>query len=140
MEELQMAYFDWKPEYKVNVAAFDAQHKRLVDMLNELYDSMRAGKGNVVVGKVLDDLVDYTKKHLAEEERFLQTNSYPAFPEHKAEHIRLTAQVVEYQKQYKEGNVGISVKLGNFLKDWLIGHIQASDKKYAAFMNAKGIF
>jgi hemerythrin len=134
-----MAYFDWKAEYSVNVAMIDGQHKRLVDLLNQLYDAMKAGKGNEVVGKVLEDLVDYTKKHLADEERLLQSNGYPAFAGHKAEHVRITAQVVDYHRQYKEGNVGISVKLGNFIKDWLINHIQTVDKKYSAFLNGKGI-
>jgi hemerythrin len=134
-----MAYFDWKAEYSVNVAMIDKQHKRLVELLNQLYDAMRDGKGNEVVGKVLDELVDYTKKHLGDEERLLQSNGYPAFVGHKAEHVRITAQVLEYQKQYKDGNVGISVKLGNFIKDWLIVHIQTVDKKYSSFLNGKGI-
>lgn len=53
------------------------QHKKLVSMVNEMYQAMSQGKGNDVVGKVLNDLIAYTRTHFAAEEKLMQTNGYP---------------------------------------------------------------
>jgi len=43
----------------------DDDHKKLIDMLNRLYEGMKNGQGKEVVGKVLHDLIRYTKFHFA---------------------------------------------------------------------------
>ena len=44
------------------------------------------------------------------------------------------------QAKYKAGATStLSLQVMNFLKDWLLKHIQGSDKKYAPFLNAKGV-
>jgi hemerythrin len=133
-----MQYFPWKDEYQVNIAEIDAQHRRLVELLNELYDAMRAGKGKEITGRVLGELIDYTKKHFAAEEKLLQDNAYPAFLAHLSEHTRLTSKVLEFQKEFNTGGT-ISVQLSMFLKEWLINHIQGVDKKYSPYLISRGI-
>ncbi len=52
----------------------------------------------------------------------------------------MTNQVLEVQKKYKAGDTGtLSMEVMNFLKRWLVTHIQGSDKKYAPHLNAHGI-
>jgi len=33
----------------------------------------------------------------------------------------------------------LSLEVMNFLKDWLMNHIQGSDKKYGPYLNSHGI-
>ncbi len=58
-----MPVFTWADEYSVNVPEIDAQHKKLMDMINRLYEAMENGCGSQVVGQILDDLVVYTQNH-----------------------------------------------------------------------------
>ena len=58
-----MAYLDWSESYSVGIPKIDMQHQKLVAFLNQLYEAMQAGKGNDVLGKVLNDLAMYTKTH-----------------------------------------------------------------------------
>ena len=44
-----------------------------------------------------------------------------------------------YKKGFDEGKVLLSIDVIDFLKDWLINHIQGSDKKYGPFLNEKGL-
>ena len=135
-----MALMDWSDRLSVGVAELDNDHKKLVEMLNDLYESIKAGRGKEKVGSTLDKLITYTCVHFAHEEKFFAQTKYAATAEHKKEHADLTAQVLAVQKKYKEGATSvISLEIMNFLKNWLLTHIQGSDKKYVSHLNANGI-
>ena len=81
-----MAFIDWDDSFSVKVKEIDAQHKRLVDMLNELYDAMRQGKGKEVLGKIIGGLIEYTDVHFKTEEKYFDKFGYPETEAHKKEH------------------------------------------------------
>jgi hemerythrin len=85
------------------------------------------------------DLITYTKLHFSKEEQMLREHGYPILDQHKKKHDDLTAQVVKYHEDFKSGRASVALPLMVFLKDWLINHIQGTDKMYSAFMNAKGV-
>lgn len=134
-----MPLMTWKDDYSVNIKVIDLQHKKLVDLLNQIFDATHAGRGKEVVDKILNDLISYTKVHFATEEEFMKKHGYPAFPRHKAEHDTLTQQVIEFQREYQAGRSSLSVELMQFLRDWLQKHILGTDKQYTPFLNAKGV-
>lgn len=129
----------WSDNLSVNVAEMDRQHKKLVDLINELFDAMSAGRGKEVMGKILEDLTEYTKTHFASEERLMQTHEYPELPTQKSEHTALTRQVMELQEKFEGGSISITLETMKFLKDWLQNHIMQNDKKYGPYLNSKGI-
>jgi hemerythrin len=49
------------------------------------------------------------------------------------------AQVVDIQNKFKAGEAMVSMELMTFLKDWLVNHIQGTDKKYSSFLRGKGV-
>jgi hemerythrin len=135
-----MALMNWNEKMSVGVAVIDDEHKKLVAMLNDLYDGVQAGKGAAALGKVLDGLIAYTAAHFKHEEEFFAKTGYPAAAAHKKEHDDLTKQVLDVQAKYKSGVSGtLSLEVMNFLKTWLIKHIQGSDKAYGPHLNSKGI-
>jgi hemerythrin len=134
-----MAFFNWEDHFNVGIREIDTQHQKLVQMLNELYEAMKAGKGNDAVGKILNGMIQYTVSHFATEERYMKLHGYPDFDTHKKEHDSLTKQVSDLQEQFKTGQAALSMKVGNFLKSWLINHISGTDMKYAPLLRAKGV-
>jgi hemerythrin len=134
-----MALITWNDNYSVKIKQIDDQHKKLINMLNELHDAMKVGKGKEVLEKILAGLIQYTVTHFAEEERLMKLHNYPDYVQHKKEHNLLMIQVNDVQKQYREGNAVLSQAVMTFLKDWLQNHIQGTDKKYAPFLNSKGV-
>ena len=134
-----MALIDWSPAYSVKVKKFDDQHKKLVDLINQLHDAMKAGQGNSMIGTVLQSLVSYTGSHFADEIKLMQSHSYPDLAKHKAEHDKFVAQVLDFQKKFQDGSAMLTMSVLSFLKDWLVKHIQGEDKKYGPFLNGKGI-
>jgi len=134
-----MPLISWNDNYSVKVKQFDDQHKKLIDMLNELHDAMKVGKGKDVLEKILAGLIQYTNTHFAAEERLMKLHNYPDYEQHKKEHNLLVLQVLDVQKKYHEGSAVLAQSVITFLKDWLKNHIQGVDKNYGPFLNSKGI-
>jgi len=131
----------WNQNMSVGVDVLDADHKKLVAMINDLYDGIAAGHGTERLGKVLNGLVDYTNFHFRREEEFFAQTEYPALAEHTQKHRNLTSQVLDIQARYNNGLLyALSLDTMNFLRGWLTDHIQGSDKKYGPHLNACGIF
>lgn len=134
-----MAIMTWNESYSVNVHSIDDQHKTFFTLINDLHDAMRSGKGKEVLGSTLQALVDYTQTHFSDEERLLRLHGYPDLSKHKAVHDAFVKQTRDLQERFNSGNTMISVEVMNALKDWLIKHIQGTDKRYSDFLNNKGV-
>ncbi len=135
-----MPLMTWTEKLSVGVGVLDEDHKKLVGMLNELYDAMQAGQGRDLLGRILNGLVQYTKFHFAREEKFFAQTGYAAAGPHKQEHDALTRQVLDVQQKYAAGaTTTLSLDVMQFLRNWLVNHIQGSDQKYRPHLNAKGI-
>jgi len=134
-----MPLMEWTDRMSVGVAQFDNEHKKLVSLINELFDAVQAGRGREALGKILDELINYTKTHFTNEEHLMQKQGYPNLEAHRKEHEALTKQVIDVQRKYHAGATAmLSMEVMTFLKNWLIKHIQGTDKQYGPFLNAKG--
>lgn len=134
-----MALVSWKELYVVNVKEVDQQHQKLVGLVNDLHDAMMIGKGQAVMGHILDDLVDYTVNHFTTEEKLLDQYKYPERDIHKKQHADLVEQVAAIKTKYKSGEKVLTLDVMNFLRDWLHDHIVGSDKLFGPYLNENGV-
>ncbi|MFH1139936.1 MAG: bacteriohemerythrin [Pseudomonadota bacterium] len=133
------SFITWTDALSVGVRELDAQHQELIRLVNVLYSALGSGQGRQALKETLDGLVQYTKVHFAAEERYFHKFSYPERENHAAEHHKLVSQVLEFKMKVDSGQDMISVSLLNFLKDWLINHIQESDQRYGSFFHSRGL-
>jgi hemerythrin len=91
------------------------------------------------LGQILNRLVQYTQTHFSHEERLMRMHGYPELAAHKAEHDALARHVLEFQADFTQGRIAMSVQLLQFLKDWLEHHIKGSDQKYSPFLQSKAV-
>ncbi len=129
--------FSWKDEYALGVSRIDLQHQRLFQIAGRLQAAMAAGEGSEAAGTVLADLIAYTRMHFAAEEGLMQAYHYPDAAAHKAEHAALLRRVLEYEEAYKAGRVALSVSILHFLKDWLVHHIGARDRRIGEWLKSR---
>ena len=135
-----MSFIEWTDELSVGVAVFDDEHKKLIDMINDLYDSIAAGASEAAVRRVIDSLVEYTFIHFGHEEMYFDEAAYPHAAEHAAVHADMKRQVFEYRERLdRDDSTDLAVEMLKFLRDWLAQHLMVEDKKYGAHLNAKGI-
>lgn len=129
-----MAFVQWSDRLSVGINTIDDQHKKLVSIINRLYDAMKSGKGSEILSDVLSELIEYTKYHFSTEETLMKDNAYPDYQSHKSSHSKFVEKVMDLELELKAGRIALSVEVFHFLKDWLVIHIQGEDKKYAPFL------
>jgi hemerythrin len=134
-----MALIQWDSGFSVEVAEIDKQHQKLFDMINELYDAIGKGRGRNMLGKTFHDLITYAGTHFETEERYFLQFQYPAYEEHLKEHAEFVNKVVAFRDQFDGGSFTITVEVAHFLKDWLVLHIQGTDRRYALFFKEQGL-
>lgn len=132
-----MLLIPWSDALSVNVEEIDAQHRRLVELVNQLHEAMSQGKSREVMGQVLAGLLEYTRTHFAAEERIMIAHAYPGYRQQKDAHEALLQQVVDLRAKFLEGEVVISTEVMKFLKAWLTGHIQGMDKQLGVYLNSR---
>jgi hemerythrin-like metal-binding protein len=136
-----MAFMTWTNEMSVGVTAMDDDHKKMIEIINVLHDGIMTGHKKDTLASVLGQLTEYTSFHFArEEELFLKAN-YLAAPAHKMEHASFVSRLSNLQERFKSAPVAmLDLELMSYLRNWLLTHIQNSDKKYGPRLNANGLF
>lgn len=134
-----MPLMTWGPSLAVGVKEIDDQHQVLVKLANELNDAMRDGKGKEALGKILTELVSYTRKHFATEERLMDQYKYAQSAVHKQQHKELVQTVSGLVAKFEKGDAALTTEVMNFLREWLMKHILNTDKALAKELTAKGV-
>ncbi|MGJ5814682.1 bacteriohemerythrin [Paludibaculum fermentans] len=134
MQAQATTWFPWKDAYSVRVPEIDAQHKRLVELINRLQDAMLQGQGKAVIESVLNDLDEYTRTHFAFEEQLLAKHGYSRLIGHEAQHRGFIGKLTQLREEYRSGSITMSVQVMEFMKDWLTQHIMQEDQAYSAHL------
>jgi hemerythrin-like metal-binding protein len=126
-----MAYFEWEGRYELGVAAMDAEHRALVDLMSKLHERNLAGAPPWELKAILGDLEALTKKHFADEEACMASRGFAGLATHKLIHADLLAKFGALAAEYAATGGRVPEALFGFLRLWLSAHIQGIDRKYA---------
>ncbi|MBE9568277.1 MAG: hemerythrin family protein [Proteobacteria bacterium] len=132
-------FVEWKDDYSVGIDSIDQQHKKLLNLINQLQTAVDYSTGEQFERDALDELVDYTKTHFTYEEGLMRDNDYPGFVEHKLQHEKMFDKVSEVLAKYEEDSDTAMSNAADYLKDWLIKHINGTDKEYSSYLIGKGV-
>ena len=124
---------EWKPFYSVGDASLDAEHQRLLGLIDDLCTAVMAGHGQDRVREILDRLSDYTMTHFDHEERVMLSCGYPNIEAHMTMHDEMRRRTRGFRA---EPDLVVERDLLQFLKEWWVRHIQNQDKGYAPYLHA----
>lgn len=119
---------EWGEAWLTGNEVIDADHRMLVQYVNELNHAMHAGEGRAVVAGVLDRLVAYTIGHFEREEVIWRKGGLSNLAEHQRIHADLTGKVQAFQRDLAAGKATLTADLMSFLREWLVNHVFRSDK------------
>jgi methyl-accepting chemotaxis protein len=129
----------WTNRFSVSHEALDQDHQRLFKLFNDLSQAMRAGRSKSVIAAVLDQLIEYTAVHFRREENLMAAGNFPDLPGHRKLHEAFVAKVLEVRERFTEAASNtLAMETLDFVKDWLINHIQKSDRAYAPYVQPVG--
>ncbi len=134
-----MELIEWNESLYIGIKSVDEQHKMLVNILNNLNNTLqKQGEPDEIV-QAFDAVKVYTIKHFKYEEDLFKQYNYPETKEHIQEHHQLIEQLETLHQGLLEGNIMIGVELLTFLKEWLQHHILETDKAFIPFFISKGV-
>lgn len=129
--------FDAK--FLVGVDQIDREHRQLFEIAARTYDCVRAGDATTQAGirSSVAELIEYTATHFVSEEGLMEAAAYPELAAHRLEHEHLLSRAYDMEMRVEIGDQSMPMELPRFLYRWLTEHIEASDKKFGAFVAAR---
>lgn len=135
--KIRTKLIEWDESLSVGNGKIDSQHKVLIKLINDLNEAFSEGRTRDAIGKILEELANYTVTHFSDEESIMTKGKYPDLEDHKKIHVKFVSTVQQTIEDFKSGKAMVSKDLMIFLKEWLIEHIMGTDQKYKSYV--KGI-
>ncbi|NOZ47817.1 MAG: hemerythrin family protein [Chlorobi bacterium] len=129
----------WTEEYELGYNTIDEQHKKLVEIINNLYNAFVEAHAMDVISEILNEMLDYTAYHFKTEEDFFVKNNYPEMENHNKEHRLFVEKTKGFINKYSTQDANLTYDVMNFLRGWLLAHIQGSDREYSRYFKKMGI-
>ncbi|HLO78781.1 MAG TPA: bacteriohemerythrin [Magnetospirillum sp.] len=130
-------FVQWDDNLLTGHSMIDDDHKRLFAYIDELHSAMTKGAGAEVIEGVVAKLVDYTREHFGREEKLMALGGYDGRDGHLKAHRDFIAKVEEFQGRLRQRSGTVSMEVLTFLRDWLINHIQKTDKHFAGVLERR---
>lgn len=113
------------------VETIDEQHRKLIDMINELMDATSAGRGRTEIGKMMQFLSDYVVEHFSHEECVMAERQCPvADVNRKAhEHFVEDFEVLRSQFEAEGPTLRVTMEVQKRVVNWLTHHIRGCDRQ-----------
>lgn len=126
--------FPWYDSFNIGVMEIDEQHKKLVQLLNQVAGFISFQDDNLDLDTLIAELIDYATYHFRTEDTYwVSTISNSPFTQrHHASHERFIQRIAEFKQEIAslDGELWLD-KLLSFLVGWLVSHILESDKYMA---------
>jgi len=129
--------FVWDNSCKTGITEIDQDHKRLVNLINDLYEAMQDGSGGALLLPIFSALKLYTAIRFTNEEQLMVECDAPDQEKHVQEHKLMMAKLADLESRHRKGEAAISLQTLSFLRDWLKNHICVVDQAMASQLKDK---
>lgn len=116
----------WQSRYETGEARIDAQHRKLVEVINGVQVYLRTGFiKQTEVDKVLNFLGAYVRGHFGYEEDCMERYQCPVAKANKEAHENFLKAFQDYERRYREKGVDLKLlqELADMTEAWIIQHI-----------------
>lgn len=127
--------YQFTEEYYTGIALIDEEHAHLFELAEEAYQLLQEEflhDKYDQLSSIFQELQEYTEKHFADEEEYMESVDYPALFIQKAQHRQFIEKLSEINEAGLEENQDEKIQdILTFLTDWLYNHILKMDKLIA---------
>ena len=131
----------WTPNLSVGVDIIDKQHKMWFEKAEKLFEAGKNKNSKEYISELLDFLDDYTKKHFADEEKYMLSINYPGYAEQKQAHTAFIGKIAKLREEYNKsgGSLVVIINANKMVLDWITQHISVMDKKIGDYAKSRKI-
>jgi hemerythrin-like metal-binding protein len=131
----ELEIFAWSDKYDTGIELIDSQHRRLVQLLNELFAHLALQSEAPQLEAVFAELQQYTVMHFRDEQ--LIWDQYFGDDPWQSDHERVHREFIDELARLKSAEPGRALEavladIVSFLTHWLAYHILDNDKRLAS--------
>ncbi len=126
-----MSELVWKSEYSIGHFQTDNEHKELISLANKVIHFSDTGEDIHKIRGALKALLQYTKIHFRNEEKYMKRLGYPEIEHHKTCHAELITRLNDVIAKNSDMN-DLVHGLKRLMVVWVIEHIINEDLKITA--------
>ncbi len=130
---------EWEDKFSVGISGIDEEHKKLIGILNKAIIASEHNGNTVETLELLGDMIEYSRKHFSMEEAYMLKFKFPEYQLHKNEHLDFTDKTIMNYHNFISGDYQTANEILEYLKQWLVNHIQVTDKKYIDCFKKNGL-
>lgn len=129
--------FPWNKNLELGIDIIDEQHKKLVELLNQLALHLSTGTNQLELEELIKELTSYANYHFKTEEAIWEKNLKDdiSVKKHHEEHSRFLDKILEIYNS-KKSYESIIESILKYLITWLALHILDSDRKLSLIIHA----
>ncbi|GHV51133.1 hemerythrin [Spirochaetia bacterium] len=128
---------EWNSHYAVGIEQIDNQHRKLLDMANNL--CLGCGQedksAKVYFQMTIHEMINFLKYHFSTEEQILKNIRYPDIAAHKQQHNDFVKRIFDTVDQMEQPQQPGPQHFTHQLRNMIIIHITLIDKKYATYIH-----
>lgn len=121
----------WREQMSVDQGIIDADHRHLIDIVNQFELIAEDGLTTEEALQVLYSLQFYASTHFVREEQLQRLAEFPFSDAHAREHAELKAKlnaiIDETRSHQNTVEVAVAKRISELLRHWLLDHILDSD-------------
>jgi hemerythrin-like metal-binding protein len=133
-----MRLFHWTQEHAVFQPEFDAEHRELFRLGEELHRAVQAGEDPQATQDTMRLLIAELEAHFAHEERLMRSLRYSGYAWHKKQHDAARRQIQALAAVAGEGDTAAPLDLLRYLSSWFRDHTAVADRMMASALRNAG--
>lgn len=125
----------WPEVFNLGIEEIDRQHKRIIDLINNVFYTLTDNDDIFEIEGVFDALNDYVRFHLRSEEEFMRSIDYPGYIYHKENHEKFEDKAFLFEQSFDPSKNIESQRdeIVKYLVTWLANHVVEEDRRYAKY-------
>ena len=125
-------------DMETGVDKIDAQHRELVDRINDILSMGERSISKEETEKTIDMLGTYIVKHFNDEEALQKETGYPKYDLHREQHQIYFAEFEKLKNEFNENghSMEFTLHLNNSIISWIVKHIKTVDSEFGKYYNS----
>ena len=124
---------EWRPEWESGNPIIDEEHRKLVDLSNNLLDVSMSGRTMQDTLQAVDALIGHVAAHFEDEEKILAEAAYPGLNSHAGLHRELVQAALVLRARVEASTIDYGSLFVFLVDKVVIGHMINADTEFFGY-------